>query len=156
MVEAITRHGLARMPAVKSTPWFSSKPKCHLKINNFFFVAVLVPTVILISNVLPKFKSQVRYLLLAAGTLQVVAAAFNVMPSKTKNPLSPKKLLLSKWTAVEPNKKRKHFLVLKLITPPTPDTPTEHVEIEAVYDGWVTIIPWRQLQDSAIWIQGWK
>lgn len=119
-------------------------------------MAVLVPTVILISNVLPKFKSQVRYLLLAAGTLQVVAAAFNVMPSKTKNPLSPKKLLLSKWTAVEPNKKRKHFLVLKLITPPTPDTPTEHVEIEAVYDGWVTIIPWRQLQDSAIWIQGWK
>lgn len=86
----------------------------------------------------------------------MVPAVFNVMPSKNKNPLSPKKLLLSKWTAVEPSKKRKHFLVRKLIAPTAPDTPIEHIEIEAVFDGWVTIIPWRQLQDSAIWLQGWE
>lgn len=84
-----------------------------------------------------------------------MAQAFNAMPFKDKNPLSPKKLLLSKWTAVHPIKKRKHFLVSKLITPELPDAPIEHVEIEAVFDQSVKVIPWRELQDGAIWRQGW-
>ena len=33
------------------------------------------------------------------------------------NPLQPNKLLLSKWTAVEPRAKEKHFLVAKLVDP---------------------------------------
>ncbi len=78
------------------------------------------------------------------------------MRSENKNPLGPKKLLLSKWTAVQPSKKRKHFLVRKLITPTMPDAPIEYVEIEAIFDGWVKVIPWRQLQDGTIWLQGWK
>jgi hypothetical protein len=31
------------------------------------------------------------------------------------NPLNPKKLILSKWTAVAPLDKNKHFLVSKVI-----------------------------------------
>ncbi|HQT20651.1 MAG TPA: TIGR02450 family Trp-rich protein [Polynucleobacter sp.] len=83
-----------------------------------------------------------------------MAQAFNAMPFKDKNPLSPKKLLLSKWTAVHPIKKRKHFLVSKLITPELPDAPIEHVKIEAVFDQSVKVIPWRELQDGAIWRKG--
>ena len=33
------------------------------------------------------------------------------------NPLHPNKLLLTKWTAVKPVAKEKHFLVVKLILP---------------------------------------
>ena len=51
----------------------------------------------------------------------------------TKNPLSPKKLLLSKWTAVRPVKKQKHFLVSKVILPELPHEAIEQVEIEAVF-----------------------
>ena len=35
----------------------------------------------------------------------------------TKNPIHPKKLLLSKWTAVMPENKEKHFMVIKVIEP---------------------------------------
>ena len=33
------------------------------------------------------------------------------------NPLNPKKLLLTKWTAVNPLDKQKHFLVSRVIQP---------------------------------------
>jgi hypothetical protein len=45
------------------------------------------------------------------------------------NPLSPKKLLLSKWTAVQPIAKQKHFLVSKVILPEPPSEKIEFVEI---------------------------
>lgn len=47
--------------------------------------------------------------------------------------VNPKKLLLSKWTAVNPVAKQKHFLVSKIITPEMPDQQIEFVEIEAIY-----------------------
>lgn len=72
------------------------------------------------------------------------------------NPLSPKKLLLSKWTAVQVVDKQKHFLVSKIIQPSDVDAPVVDVEIEAVYSGAKRLIPWRQLQDDAIWKQGWR
>jgi tryptophan-rich hypothetical protein len=80
---------------------------------------------------------------------------FSAMPSKEKNPLNPKKLLLSKWTAVKPSNKRKHFLVSKVLLPELPDGAIELVEIEAVFDKKIELIPWRQLQDTEIWLQGW-
>jgi hypothetical protein len=49
------------------------------------------------------------------------------------NPLTPKKLLLSKWTAVEPVAKQKHFLVSRVIQPELPTDPIEWVGIEAVF-----------------------
>ncbi len=79
----------------------------------------------------------------------------SAMPSKEQNPLSPKKLLLSKWTAVKPSHKRKHFLVSKVILPELPEGPIEFVELEAVFDKKLHVIPWRELKDTEIWLQGW-
>ena len=39
------------------------------------------------------------------------------------NPLNPKKLLLTKWTAVKPVAKQKHFLVSRVIQPDLPTAP---------------------------------
>ena len=73
------------------------------------------------------------------------------------NPLSPKKLLLSKWTAVQPLNKEKHFLVSKVIySDPELELIAESVELEAVYSKKIRIIPWRELTDSDYWLQGWK
>jgi tryptophan-rich hypothetical protein len=77
------------------------------------------------------------------------------MPSKEQNLLSPKKLLLSKWTAVKPSHKRKHFLVSRVILPELPESPIEFVELEAVFDKKLYTIPWRELKDTEIWLQGW-
>jgi len=72
------------------------------------------------------------------------------------NPLSPKKLLLSKWTAVAPIAKQKHFLVSKVIIPESPSEKIEFVEIEAVLSKKISLIAWRDLMNSELWIQGWK
>ena len=72
------------------------------------------------------------------------------------NPLNPKKLLLTKWTAVKPVAKQKHFLVSKLILPEDLSQPLELVEIEAVVSKKTKQIPWKELRDSDLWIQGWK
>ncbi len=77
------------------------------------------------------------------------------MSSKQKNLLSPKKLLLTKWTAVHPSDKRKHFLVSKVILPDLPEQAIEYVELEAVIDKHIQLISWRELSNSAIWLQGW-
>ena len=81
----------------------------------------------------------------------------NAMPSNTAmNPLSPKKLLLTKWTAVKPIAKQKHFLVSKVILPEPPNEKIEFVEIEAVYSKKVSLIAWRDLTNAELWIQGWQ
>lgn len=80
---------------------------------------------------------------------------FSAMPSKEQNSLNPKKLLLTKWTAVKPIQKRKHFLVSKVILPELPESAIEFVEIEAVFDKKTELIPWRDLKDTEIWLQGW-
>ena len=71
------------------------------------------------------------------------------------NPLNAKKLLLTKWTAVKPVAKQKHFLVSKVIKPEEPNDPIELVEIEAVFSKATQIISWRELQDDSVWRQGW-
>ena len=71
------------------------------------------------------------------------------------NPLNPKKLLLTKWTAVKPIDKQKHFLVSRVIQPELPTDPIEMVEIEAVFSKAVREIGWRDLQDEKVWRQGW-
>lgn len=80
---------------------------------------------------------------------------FSAMPSKEHNPLNAKKLLLTKWTAVKPSHRRKHFLVSKVILPELPDAAIEFVELEAVFDKSVEVIPWRDLKDTEVWLQGW-
>jgi tryptophan-rich hypothetical protein len=71
------------------------------------------------------------------------------------NPLNPKKLLLTKWTAVTPVAKQKHFLVSRVIEPDLPTDPIERVEIEAVFSKATQVIAWRELQDDSVWRQGW-
>ena len=71
------------------------------------------------------------------------------------NPLNPKKLLLSKWTAVMPVAKQKHFLVSRVIQPELPTDPIELVEIESVFSKETQVIAWRNLQDAEVWRQGW-
>ena len=71
------------------------------------------------------------------------------------NPLNPKKLLLTKWTAVIPIAKQKHFLVSRVIQPEQPTDPIEDVEIEAVFSKAKQIIAWRELQNDSVWRQGW-
>jgi tryptophan-rich hypothetical protein len=71
------------------------------------------------------------------------------------NPLNPKKLHLTKWTAVTPVAKQKHFLVSRVIEPELPTDPIESVEIEAVLSKATQIIPWRDLKDDRVWRQGW-
>lgn len=71
------------------------------------------------------------------------------------NKISPKKLLMTKWTAVQVQAKQKHFLVSKIILPDDQTSPVTEVEIEAVYSGLKRIIAWRELEDDALWKQGW-
>lgn len=76
-------------------------------------------------------------------------------PDEQMNALHPKKLLLTKWTAVKPIAKNKHFLVLKVIEPELPEAAIEWVELEAVYSKAQTRIAWRDLRDATQWKQGW-
>ena len=71
------------------------------------------------------------------------------------NPLNPKKLLLTKWTAVKPIAKQKHFLVSRVIQPEVETDPVVFVEIESVFSKATQIIKWRELQNDEVWLQGW-
>ncbi len=72
-----------------------------------------------------------------------------------KNPLSPKKLLLTKWTAVAPTRREKHFVVVRVIEPEPPAVRIEQVELEAVHSRRVLLLHWRELTDASLWRQGW-
>ena len=63
--------------------------------------------------------------------------------------------MLSKWTAVTPMAKQKHFLIRRVIQPTTETDPVEWVEIESVFSKATQIIQWRDLQNDEVWRQGW-
>ncbi len=71
------------------------------------------------------------------------------------NPLNPKKLLLTKWTAVTPIAKQKHFLVSRVIQPALKTDPVEWVEIESLFSKATQVIKWRALGNEEVWRQGW-
>ncbi len=77
-------------------------------------------------------------------------------PPTVRTRLSPRKLLLSKWTAVQPQDRERHFLVTAVVEPTTPGSPPEEVELEAVLTKRVLRLPWRALTDRAHWLQGWR
>jgi tryptophan-rich hypothetical protein len=77
------------------------------------------------------------------------------MPSPTHTQINPKKLSLSKWTAVNPQKKERHFLVTKVIDPEKPKHLIEFVEIEAVLTKRSFRMRWQDLTDPTKWMQGW-
>jgi tryptophan-rich hypothetical protein len=71
-----------------------------------------------------------------------------------KNPINPKKLLNSKWTAMQPENKQKHFM----ITAVEFDDEQNVVSciIQALMDKHEAAIDWRDLRDKKKWGQGWK
>lgn len=70
------------------------------------------------------------------------------------NKINPKKLLNSKWTAVTPANKEKHFLVSEI------EFDEEDVVvsccIEAVMSKRSIPINWHDLKDDSTWLHGWK
>lgn len=78
----------------------------------------------------------------------------NTMKSP-KRIVNPKKLLNSKWTAVSPSHKEKHFMVTKLIPPEDVDQAIKLIELEAVYSKRTQTLPWQQLNETSMWLQGW-
>jgi len=72
-----------------------------------------------------------------------------------KNRLSPNKLLQTKWTAVVPVDKEKHFVVTRVIAPEPPRARIDTVELQAVHSGRLSTLGWRELTDATRWHQGW-
>lgn len=70
--------------------------------------------------------------------------------------LNPAKLRLSKWTAVAPARREKHWLVVAVHAPVPPALRPELVDLEAVHSRRVVTLPWRELTDTARWRQGWR
>lgn len=70
------------------------------------------------------------------------------------NRINPKKLLNSKWTAVNPVNKEKHFLVTEIEFDKNGNV--VHCLIEAILSNRSEPIDWKQLKNQAIWQQGWK
>jgi len=75
---------------------------------------------------------------------------------KLATSIHPKKLLHSKWTAVTPIARQRHFIVTQVLEPKLPEGPILWVEIEAVLSKKTQRILWRDLQDATRWIQGWS
>ena len=105
---------------------------------------------------LSTFRIQTLSLPLHQDRFIVIPKTISAVHSNHMNRVSPKKLLLSKWTAVQPITKQKHFLVSKVILPDDPMQAIELIEIEAVYSKQTQTISWRDLLNSDQWIQGWK
>ncbi|MGB5277698.1 MAG: TIGR02450 family Trp-rich protein [Gammaproteobacteria bacterium] len=70
------------------------------------------------------------------------------------NRINPEKLLLTKWTAVEPKQKERHFIIVKLIR--ASDQSIIACELEAVINHNIYQIQWHELKDSSRWLMGWK
>jgi len=71
------------------------------------------------------------------------------------NRFNADKLLLSKWTAVAPIDRQKHFIVTELVR----DETDQHVVscmLEAVINKRLFPIDCSDLKDSQFWLQGWK
>jgi tryptophan-rich hypothetical protein len=75
------------------------------------------------------------------------------MAALLMNSINPKKLLNSKWTAVKPQNKEKHFIVKEV------DYDELGVVIsciiEAVINNREAAIDWTELKDQDRWQQGW-
>ena len=68
--------------------------------------------------------------------------------------INPEKLLMTKWTAVEPKRKERHFIVTKLIR--ATDETIVACELEAVINKNNYEIDWRELKNTKVWKMGWE
>jgi tryptophan-rich hypothetical protein len=70
------------------------------------------------------------------------------------NAINPGKLLNSKWTAIKPERKEKHFLVSEVEFDEAGSVAS--CCIEAVISKRVFSIDWRELKDENNWLYGWR
>ncbi|MCL5049949.1 TIGR02450 family Trp-rich protein [Aliidiomarina maris] len=70
------------------------------------------------------------------------------------NQINPTKLLNSKWTAVKPINREKHFLVAEVEY--DEDGTVALCSIESVLSNNSYEIDWIELKDASKWLQGWK
>ena len=77
------------------------------------------------------------------------------MTGSVRNPVNRKKLPNSKWTAIRPVNREKHFLVLDWVRDDD-GNPTDHLHIEAVLTGVLREVFWRELEDPETWCIGWQ
>ena len=89
-----------------------------------------------------------------SGSCPIADASSIAHAAAAKNRLSPGKLLLSKWTALTPRNKEKHFVVICVTEPKPPDVRVDKVELEAVHTRHTLVLLWRDLTDGAQWRQG--
>lgn len=68
--------------------------------------------------------------------------------------INPSKLQLSKWTAVQPLDRERHFLVTELYR--DEEGRVLEVELQAVLTGRSARCDWRVLKDDSRWLMGWK
>jgi tryptophan-rich hypothetical protein len=67
----------------------------------------------------------------------------------------PKKLLKSKWTAVVPQQREKHFLVVKVESDPNDEQKITQITLEAVLSKRHFTLLWNALADETQWRAGW-
>ena len=72
-----------------------------------------------------------------------------------RNRVNLKKLVNSKWTAVRPRDREKHFLVVDWVRDDVGE-PTDQVVLEAVLTNRLHEIHWRDLEDCRSWRIGWR
>ncbi|WP_366652718.1 MULTISPECIES: TIGR02450 family Trp-rich protein [unclassified Methylophaga] len=72
----------------------------------------------------------------------------------TVNRINPAKLHHSKWTAVNPIKREKHFLVSDIEF--DEDGSVTSCKLEAIISKQLYSIDWTELKNQEKWIQGWK
>ncbi|MBK8817366.1 MAG: TIGR02450 family Trp-rich protein [Methylococcaceae bacterium] len=77
----------------------------------------------------------------------------NKSANQDENQINPAKLLLSKWTAVVPMNKEKHFLVTR-VDKDEKDTVISCF-LEAVMTRNEYSINWQELKDKSRWLAGW-
>jgi len=71
------------------------------------------------------------------------------------NRINPKKLYHSKWTAVKPQRKERHFLITEVEFDDESLIVVRCI-IQAIMTKQDYPIDWQSLRDSTIWAQGWK
>ena len=76
-----------------------------------------------------------------------------VLPGPDVNQINPQKLANSKWTAVSPLNREKHFLVVKVTF--DEDAMVTSCRLEAVLSRRSFEIDWRDLKKAEKWKQGW-
>ncbi len=70
------------------------------------------------------------------------------------NRINPGKLLLSKWTAAQPQNREKHFLVTELFR--DEEGTVLEVELQAVLTKRAERLDWQVLKNNDHWLLGWQ